>query len=543
MFPSCTQNQPSHVIEEQSRCRKRIGLSPIPHHLMLLILAVVSSTSSSAPTLGADVSAPNVIVIVADQLRYQSVGYAGDKRAHTPNIDRLAAQGMNFRQFVSNTPVCSAFRSSFLTGKHASTTGVVVNELRLNPNHDSIAHMFSRGKYACDHIGKWHLWAAEAGGHGNIRNAYTPPGPYRMGFDSYWAGFNFNHNNYNAWYFRDSPQPHRVEGFGDEKFTDMAIDRVREHVEKKEPFLMLLALSTPHDPWSKSNVPAKWYDKFKDVAFPLPETWRDQPDPYMDRNADPQKWLNIWKPHMEEFQRVYYAMVAALDEQVGRLVAEIDKAGVRENTIIVFTSDHGEMFGAHGRVFKMTFYEEAIRTPMLIRWPGHIPAGSTSDACISTVDIMPTLLGLAGREIPKAVEGMNLAPLALGKEGPEPEAALLQGMGHTYLWQDGFEWRALRDKRYTYARYLRDGKEHLFDNAADPLQKQDLATIETQRDTLKRLREQMDARMKKLGDTFEKCSWYRDQFTENRVIIKGARGAFHREFDEDVPVDTTSPAK
>ena len=496
----------------------------------------------SGVCLAAEPSKPNVIVIVADQLRYKSVGYAGDSRAMTPNIDRLAAEGMSFRQFVSNTPVCTAFRGSLLTGKHTTTTGVAVNELRLNPNQDSIAHMFGRGKYACDHLGKWHLWAAEAGHHDAVENAFTPPGPYRMGFDSYWAGYNFNHQNYEAWYFRDTPKPERIEGFGDARFVDLAIDRVKEHAKQKEPFFMLLALSTPHDPWVKSNVPGEWYDRFKGKAFPLPESWSDQPDHYMDRHADPQKWIQYWKPQMEEFQRVYYAMTAALDEQVGRLLASLDAEGLRENTIVLFTSDHGEMFGAHGRVFKMTFYEEAVRVPMIVRWPGKIAAGASSDACISTVDLMPTLLGLAGREVPQAVEGMNLAHLALGQEGPEPTAVLLQGIGHTYLWQDGFEWRAIRDHRYTYARYLRDGEELLFDNQADPLQKKNLAKEPDQRDVLTRLRKQMEGRMKAIGDTFEKCSTYRDLFTENRVILRGARGTFHREFGKDILVETTTLA-
>ena len=155
---------------------------------------------------------------------------------------------------------------------------------------------------------------------------------------------------------------------------------------------------------------------------------------------------------------------------------------------------------------------------------------------------MPTLLGLAGREIPQAVEGMNLAHLALGQEGPEPTAVLLQGIGHTYLWQDGFEWRAIRDHRYTYARYLRDGEELLFDNQADPLQKKNLAKEPDQRDVLTRLRKQMEGRMKAIGDTFEKCSTYRDLFTENRVILRGARGTFHREFGKDILVETTTVA-
>ena len=506
----------------------------------ILITLAALLLASRAVLHAAPERPPNVIVVVADQLRYQSVGYAGDKRAFTPNIDRLATQGVSFRQFVANTPVCAAFRSSFLTGKYATSTGMIVNELRLNPNQDSLANMFDRGGYACDLIGKWHLWAAESN-HQAIKNAYTPPGPYRMGFDSFWAGYNFNHQNYQAWYFRDTPEPHRIKGFGDAAFADLAIERVQTHAKRNEPFFLLLTLSTPHDPWSKNNVPPEWYARFRNVAFPLPETWSDKPDPYMDRNAEPGKWTEHWKPSLEEFQRVYYAMTAALDEQLGRVLAAIDKAGVRDNTIVVFTSDHGEMFGAHGRVYKLTFYEEAARTPLIIRWPGRVPAGSQSDACISTVDLMPTLLGLAGQCIPKAVEGMDLSRLALGKGGPEPDAALLQGTGHTYLWQDGFEWRALRDKRFTYARYLRDGRELLFDNVADPFQKQDLANDAAHGDTLKRLRTQMNARLSKIGDTFEKCSWYRDHFTENRVIVRGARGPFHREFGADVPVEIGRP--
>jgi len=522
---------------------KAPSVLPVVTILSGLMVASIFSGVVSAAEQPVPANRPNVIVIVADQLRYQSVGYAGDQKAFTPNIDRLASQGINFRQFVSNTPVCSAFRASFLTGKYASTTGVVVNELRLNPNQDCIAHQLTRTGYACELIGKWHLWAAEAGNHQAVRNAFTPPGPYRLGFDSYWAGYNFNHNNYKAWYFRDSPEPQRIEGFGDAKFVDLAIERVQHHAQRQAPFFLVLGMSVPHDPWNKDNVPAEWYERFKNVQFPLPATWRDEPDAYMDRNTDPKKWQELWKPQLEEFQRVYYAMAAALDEQVGRLLTALDKAGVRDNTIVVFTSDHGEMFGAQGRVFKMTFYEESVRVPLLMRWPGHIPAGAKSDACIATVDLMPTLLGLAGGVIPKAVEGLDLSHVALNKAGREPDFALLQGMGHTFLWQDGFEWRALRDQRYTYARYLRDGRELLFDNVADPAQTRDLASVQTHRDTLTRLRTQLNAKLKSLDDQFAKCSSYRDQFTENRVIVRGARGTFQREFGPNVPVDTTRPAQ
>ena len=481
---------------------------------------------------------PNVIILIADQLRYQSVGYSGDKQAITPHIDRLASQGINFRQFVANTPVCSAFRGSLLTGKHASSTGVVVNELRLNPNHDTIAHVLKARGYKTDHIGKWHLWANKAGGHNYIPNAYTPPGPYRMGFDDYWAGYNFGHQNFNSAYFRDTAEPIKIKGFSSEHYSNLAIERINLHAKKKEPFVMTVAYSPPHDPWGKFNVPEQWYEKFKEAEFKKPATWSDKPDPRMDRNTDPVNWLKRWKPNLEEFIRVYYAMTGALDEQIGRVLKAVDDAGIADNTIVIFTSDHGEMFGAQGRVFKMTFYEESARVPFVMRWPGKIKAGSVSDASMSTVDIMPTIAGLCGGTIPKQVEGLNLGPLVLGKaDAAEPPFALLQGMGHTFQWKDGFEWRALRNKQYTYARYLSDGKELLFHNAVDPIQSKDLAADPAHAAKLKELRDQMNARMAAIGDDFQKCSWYRDNWTDNRVIMRGGRGTFKWELGPTLEVD------
>jgi arylsulfatase A-like enzyme len=257
----------------------------------------------------------------------------------------------------------------------------------------------------------------------------------------------------------------------------------------------------------------------------------------MDRNTDPARWTEYWKPHLEDFQRVYHAMTASLDWNIGRVLKALHDKGLEDDTIVVFTSDHGEMFGAHGRIFKMTFYDEAVRVPMLIRWPGRIPARRVSDACMATPDIMPTLLGLLDLPIPSRVEGVDLSHLAEGKPGPEPPFAFLQGMGHTYLWEDGFEWRAVRDRRYTYAVYRSDGRELLFDNLNDPHQARDLSGDAEARDVLSTMRTNLRERMRELNDTFERCSWYRDHWTENRVILRGAKGVFHREMGPDVPVE------
>jgi arylsulfatase A-like enzyme len=215
-------------------------------------------------------------------------------------------------------------------------------------------------------------------------------------------------------------------------------------------------------------------------------------------------------------------MVANLDWNVGRLLTAVSERGLAENTIFVFTSDHGEMFGAQGRRAKNIFYEEAVRVPFLVRWPGRIPAGRTVDACLNTPDVMPTLLSLMGLPVPEGVEGTDLSHCALGRPGPEPEAAFMQGMGATAIWEDGHEWRALRDKRYTYAVYRADGRELLFDNRADPYQTQDLAADPGHAAVRERFRGAIQDRMAALGDRFEACSWYRDHWTADRVIVRTA---------------------
>ncbi|HNT36806.1 MAG TPA: sulfatase-like hydrolase/transferase, partial [bacterium] len=189
------------------------------------------------------------------------------------------------------------------------------------------------------------------------------------------------------------------------------------------------------------------------------------------------------------------------------------------NTIVIFTSDHGEMLGAQGRRAKNIFYEEAVRVPFLMRWPERIQSGRMSDVCLNTPDIMPTLLGLVDVPIPEKVEGMNLSHCALGQPGTEPEAALMQNTGACAVWEDGFEWRALRDKRYTYAVYRRDGKELLFDNQNDPYQMTDLAESPEHTTVMEHFRRMLKRRMEELDDNFEASSWYRDHWTKDRIIL------------------------
>ena len=459
---------------------------------------------------------------MADQLRYQSCGYAGNDKAYTPNIDSLAASAMNLENAVSGHPVCSAYRASLFTGKYTTSTGMVINELRMNPDHRCLADVLNDAGYKTNYIGKWHLYANELGNHYDSDNSYIPPGKHRLGFDDYWAGYNFHHEYYKGYYHKDSPEKNIFEGYEPDAQTDLAIERLREISEQDEPFALFLSYGTPHDPWTKDNVPDEYYEMFKDIDFNVPPNYSSDKDPYGDN------WSNIDKnpEKIDEWMRVYYAMTANLDWNLGRLLKVIDNLELSDETIVVFTSDHGEMFGAQGRMKKNIFYEEAVRIPFLIRWPGHIEKGTFSDICLNTVDIMPTLLSLADLPIPEEVEGMDVSPILLGEKGKEPQAAFMQNTGACAVWEDGHEWRAVRDKKYTYAKYRVDGKELLFNNETDPYQQNNLADHPAFQHKLEYYRKWMEEKMNSINDNFEKSTYYRDNWIKNRKIERSATKDF-----------------
>ena len=462
---------------------------------------------------------PNLVYVFADQLRYQSCGYAGDVRARTPNIDKFATESLNFSNAVSGSPMCAPYRASLFTGKYASSTGMAINELRMNPNHDCFGHVLHRNGYQTSYIGKWHLWANQLGRHSDPKNSYIPPGRHRLGFDGEWSAYNFHHLYFDTYYHTNSPEEIVIPGYEPDGQTDMAIDYLQRVSTRDDPFALFLSIGTPHDPWTQDNVPAADYEMFRDVDFPLPPNYRDENDPYGDTWA-------IMSPAeraaLPEWMRVYYAMTANLDRNVGRLLQAVDDLGLRDDTIFVFTSDHGEMFGAQGRRAKNIFYEEAVRVPFLVRWQEQIPKGYVSDACLNTPDIMPTLLSMMDLPIPGAVEGRNLSNVPFHRFPDGPDAAFMQGMGCTAKWEDGYEWRALRTKRYTYAIHRPDRSEKLFDNVADPFQTRNLIDEPLSTNFRDQFRILLQQRMNAINDTFEACTWYRDNWTEDRMILRTA---------------------
>ncbi len=375
---------------------------------------------------------------------------------------------------------------------------MVINELRLSPDHECFGHVLTQAGYDTSYIGKWHLWANELGSHRAIRNAFTPPGPYRLGFDGYWAGYNFSHNSYNGVYFEDTCAPIRYAGYEADTQTDMAMARLDHHAD--------------------ADIPAR------------PNVSETQ-DPYAD------KWATMdgrYRKILSNNVRGYYAQTTNIDWNLGRIVDKLEACGLTENTALVFTSDHGEMFGSHGRRAKNIFYDEATHVPLLIRKPGLVREGAV-DECFSTVDMMPTLLSLLDLPVPEKAEGVDVGPCLIGSRSAAENTVLMQGMGTTAAWRDGSEWRGLRNRQFTYAVYRLDRSEHLYDNVSDPFQMNNLATERSQVGLVEHFRNLLTEKLDHIKDTFKACTWYESAWTQDRNIVRGARVGSH---DLSVLADT-----
>lgn len=459
---------------------------------------------------------PNLIYIFADQLRYQSLGYAGDDKAITPHIDTLCKESVDVCQAVSGHPVCAPYRASLLTGKYTTSTGMVINEIRMNTNHKTFADVLGENGYETAYIGKWHLYAAEWGNHYDPKNSYIPKGRDRLGFNDYFAAYNFHHEYYGegAYYHLDSPQKIYCNQYEPDEQVDLAIEQLQRLSEGEKPFALFLSLGTPHDPWTKDNVPQAYLEKFKHTSFELPVNYLEEND----KHADEWAKLNAQeRSELTEWMRVYYAMVANLDDNIGRLIEAIKQKGLSENSIIVFTSDHGELFGAHGRRAKNIFYEEAVRVPFLIKWKAHLEEGGKREVCLNTVDIMPTLLTMMGLPVPEEVEGADYSACIKGEEDSDA-GALMMCTGPTARFGDGQEWRAYRTKQYTYAIFKSDGSEYLFDHKLDPYQMSNLIDHKDYAAVAKALKERMWEKMREIEDTFESNTYYEQHWTSDRVI-------------------------
>jgi len=404
-------------------------------------------------------------------MRGQDMGCAGNNEIHTPNLDKLASQGTYFTNAISNSPLCVPARGSLLTGRYPLSHKALSNDLPMPAEEVSIAEVLKTVGYRTGYIGKWHL-------DGVPRSKFTPPGGRRQGFD-YWAAWECRHNYFDGRYHRDTPEPIRIEGYEPDFQTQLAIDFMKAGGE--EPFCLFVSYGPPHAPYHQ--VPEK-YKKMYD-----PERLTLRPNC---RGADRQVIVD------------YYAQITALDWNVGRLMDWLEESGLDDDTILVFTSDHGDMLWSQGKVKKEQPWEESILVPFLIRGPGLVPAGRVCDTLLSIADMMPTLLGLVGAPVPDCVEGTDLSKAVRGEphEGPESVFLTIPLPGGQGLRNGVKEWRGVRTKRYTYARFISGETWVLYDNEKDPYQLENLAGREDAKPLRDKLEAELQYWLERTGDEF-----------------------------------------
>lgn len=457
-------------------------------------------------------SKPNIIFVVADEFRQQSMGFMKQDPVITPNIDRFAKESLVLTNAVSTMPMCSPYRGMLFTGMYPYSNGIIENVnsmhtkygIYLKEDARCISDVLAENNYNCGYVGKYHLDApietldAPEFIADKVKwDAFTPPSK-RHGFDFWYSyGCCDEHMTPHYWTGDGDEYEGRREhkGWSPIHELDIARDYIKnsdgKYRDKDKPFALFWSINPPHMPFEQ--VPETYKGMYNEKT----------PDELLNRrNVDldgPTENTVTAKEHAAN----YFAAVSGVDEQFGKLMQYLEEEGLKEDTIVVFTSDHGEMMGSHDLMGKSVWYDEAFLIPFIIRWPDKINHG-VSRLHLAVPDVMPTLLSIVGLEdkIPEALEGTDYAKVLTGEQEDFSDSAF--GL----LWKapyhkevdvhDGF--RVVRTDQYTYAVEI-EGEiknKYLYDNVKDPYQMTNL--IGDKKDIMDQLDKRLILWMEKTND-------------------------------------------
>jgi arylsulfatase A-like enzyme len=382
---------------------------------------------------------PNIVFMFADDHGAQAIGAYGSILNQTPHIDRLANEGMLFRNCFVTNAICAPSRAVILTGKHSHVNGVTTNAHRFKSTQMSFPKLLREAGYQTALIGKWHLKSTPVGF--DHHDVLIGQGPY-----------------YNPEMIRNGEKVKRT-GYTTELITSIALRWLETQRDPARPFMLMLQHKAPHRNWQ----PAPGYlDKFDDMTMPEPptlfDTWEGRTQAAreqkmsiaMDFTAQDLKWIpphNLTAPQLaawnaaydpknrvmfdqslegeelvrwkyQRYVKDYLRCVQSVDDSVGRVLDFLDETGLAASTIVIYSSDQGWFLGEHGWYDKRWMYEESLRTPLLVRWPGHVAAGSRDEHLVQNLDYCPTFLEMAGVDVPNDVQGRSLVPILKG-QSPE----------------------------------------------------------------------------------------------------------------------------
>lgn len=433
---------------------------------------------------------PNVILIIADDLKPGVLGFEGDPLVRTPHLDRMAEEGTTFSRAYVPLPQCGPSRAALLVGRYPHEIGALTNPGRWDPSHPSIAQLLGRAGYRTGLIGKWHL---------------TDDATPQAGFDS-WCTISREFKTYVDPILWQDGQRRELSGFLPDVLTDLALEFIDDSVaepapenepepengapeSERRPFFLWLAYKTPHEPWSKPEGDEFVYER-RDIPLPasLEDDLSTKPSVQVEGQCH-RAFRGTKNRTLKLALQTYYAMVTSLDANVGRIRGRLEEHGIERETLVIFLSDNGFLTGEHQMFTKgPAFYEELVRTPLLFHWPGAVPAGARHGALASTLDLLPTIVGLAGGEVPDEVRGLDLMPVVRGEELRVRDELFLE---YVRKLDEVEPMLGVVTERSKYVRYLRTDEEELYDFASDPHEMTNLAASSEHASELARLRERV----------------------------------------------------
>ena len=379
---------------------------------------------------------PNILFICTDQQRYDSLGCYGNSDIQTPTIDKLADDGVLFEQCYVQNPVCAPSRASLVTGQYVSSHGVWGNGVALPRHHPIFSRALADSGYSCGMIGKMHLAACFGGrtearlddGYGFYRWAHDPT--HRSEENDYHLWMRENHpDTYERAFANGQRVRHEPAAFDtiptDMHYSRWASERAIEFLDQErpedDPFFLWVNFFDPHHPFV---APQEYLDRYDPDALPGPVGFEGElaSKPPIQQEASDESYAGHARGYtthtpreIKEIIAAYYAMVSLIDDETQRILDRLDALGLADDTIVIFTSDHGEMLGDHQLLLKgPMLYDAAVRVPLIMRWPGRLPAGERRSELVQWIDLTSTFTDLAGLEPMPTAQGASLLPLARG---------------------------------------------------------------------------------------------------------------------------------
>ncbi|MDP6444903.1 MAG: sulfatase [Pirellulaceae bacterium] len=428
---------------------------------------------------------PNVLFLICDDLNCD-IGCYGHPLVKTPRIDRLAARGVRFDRAYCQYPLCGPSRASFMAGLYPDQTLIRRNSIYLRqhlPNVQSMSQLFRRNGYFATRIGKIYHYNVPkhmgTGGHDDPYSWDMTINPRGRDKDDEHLIFSLRPGSYGgtlSWLAADGTDAEQTDGIA----AAEAIRLLDRYAKTKRRFFLAVGLYRPHTPYV---APKKYFDMYPAAKIRVPQV----PDGYFDTLPKPARLsltrkkdqVNLKKELAREAIRAYYASITFADAQLGLILDKLSDCGLDENTIVVFTSDHGYHMGEHGHYQKTTLFENAARVPLIISGPGVKARGETTRAFAEMVDFYPTLADLAGLKPPKYAAGVSLAPALRDANASPRSSALTQ-------FADGY---SIRTDRYRYTEWGSEGQlgNELYDHQNDSAEMRNIASDDAQRDTVARL--------------------------------------------------------